>query len=74
MKIAKIIDTCTECPNSKRFIDDSANHGYVLICLKSKRLISINNVLNHQYGVDPVNIPEWCEMEDYKGENKPDSL
>lgn len=65
MKIAKLIDTCTECPNCKRYIDDTANHGHVLICTKSERLICLNRVLNHQYTVDSVDIPKWCELDDY---------
>nr|DAG18648.1 MAG TPA: Sgf11 (transcriptional regulation protein) [Caudoviricetes sp.] len=69
MKIAKLIDTCTECPNCKRYIDDTANHGSVLICTKSERLILLNRVSNHQHPVNPVDIPKWCELDDYENSN-----
>ena len=68
MKISKVIDHCNECQFSKRFNDANANIGCVFMCMKSARMIIHDKAVSHFSNIDPLDIPDWCELEEYVGD------
>ena len=68
MKISKVIEHCNECQFAKRFNDANANIGCVFMCMKSSRLIIYDPEVSHFSRVDPLDIPDWCELEEYTGD------
>ena len=68
MKISKVIEHCNECQFGKRFNDANANIGCVFVCMKSARLIVHEPEVSHFSSVDPLDIPDWCELEEYVGD------
>lgn len=68
MKISKVIEHCNECQFAKRFNDANANIGCVFMCMKSSRLIIHEPEVSHFSSVEPLDIPDWCELEEYNGD------
>lgn len=68
MKIAKVIEDCNECQFAKRFNYAHANFGHVVVCTKSVRIISHDQIASHGSNIDPLEIPDWCLLEEYNGE------
>ena len=68
MKISKVIEHCDKCQFAKRFNDANANIGCVVMCMKSARLIIHEPEVSHFSSVDPLAIPDWCELEEYNGD------
>ena len=68
MKIAKVIEACNECQFAKRFNYANANIGCVFVCMKSARLITHDKEVSHFSNIDPLDIPDWCELEEYTGD------
>ena len=44
-----------------------ANIGCVFVCMKSARLIAHDKEVSHFSNIDPLYIPDWCELEEYTG-------
>ena len=68
MKISKVIDHCNDCQFGKRFNDANANIGCVFVCMKSARMIIHDKAVSHFSNIDPLDIPDWCELEEYAGD------
>ena len=68
MKIAKVIEACDKCQFAKRFNYANANIGCVFVCMKSARLIIHDKEVSHFSNIDPLDIPDWCELEEYTGD------
>ncbi|MDD3686443.1 MAG: hypothetical protein PHE56_06720 [Bacteroidales bacterium] len=63
-KIETIIELCSDCKNSKEFIERDGNTDYVLICnLTNETLLRHTSVIKGRIHVD---IPKSCPLEDYK--------
>ena len=68
MKISKVIEHCNECQFAKRFNYANANIGCVFMCMKASRLIIHEPEVSHFSNIDPLDIPDWCELEEYTGD------
>ena len=64
----KVIEHCNECQFAKRFNDANANIGCVFVCMKASRLIIHEPAVSHFSNVEPLDIPDWCELEEYTGD------
>lgn len=67
-KIGTVISYCNECIFMRKYNSDNSNHGYVLVCSRTQRIIYTNDITK-QINVK-LTIPDWCPMDDYNGENK----
>ena len=68
MKISKVIEACDKCQFAKRFNYANANIGCVFVCMKSARMITHDKAVSHFSNIDPLDIPDWCELEEYTGD------
>ncbi|MFI3294107.1 MAG: hypothetical protein SNI70_11405 [Rikenellaceae bacterium] len=69
MKIEHVIDSCKHCRFLKRYNDATANHGYVLICIKSVKVVHIDYSRGHSHDIGcTIDIPQDCTLEDYVGD------
>jgi hypothetical protein len=66
-KIENVIKLCSDCRNSKEFIERDGNTDYVLICnLTNETLYRQPSVIKGRIHVD---IPKSCPLEDYRPKN-----
>lgn len=67
-KIGTVISHCNECVFMRKYNSDNSNHGYVVICRPTKRIVNESDI-EKQINVK-IQIPDWCPLDDYKAENK----
>jgi hypothetical protein len=58
----------TVISHMRKYNTDNSNHGYVVVCRPTKRIVNESDT-EKQINVK-IQIPDWCPLDDYNGENK----
>lgn len=66
-KIGKVIACCEDCEFAKRYNDPAANHGCVLVCRQTRRVVDMDDINGHNHRIEGIPIPSDCPLEGYTG-------
>lgn len=67
-KISTIVSYCEECVFHRKYNQEGASLGYIILCSPTNRVVKRNDV--NKIIDAPIEIPDWCPLDDYQGDNK----
>lgn len=67
-KISTIVSHCEECVFHRKYNQEGASFGYIILCSPTNRVVKRNDV--NKIIDAPIEIPDWCPLDDYQGDNK----
>lgn len=69
-KISTIVSHCEECVFHRRYNWDGSEHGYIILCTPPTNKVVKRNDSEITITDRPTEIPDWCPLDDYQGDNK----
>lgn len=67
-KISTIVSHCEECVFHRKYNQEGASFGYIILCSPMNRVVKRNDVT--KFLDVQIEIPGWCPLDDYQGDNK----
>jgi hypothetical protein len=67
-KINTIVSRCEQCVFHRKYNLEGASFGYIILCSPMNRVVKRNDVT--KFLDVPIEIPDWCPLDDYQGDNK----